>query len=126
MPSRERIQAVIREYLYLDGTPPANRTWEDELHALDLLLFGKHRYTALQVCQMIVGLRLLADHQGVYGDEIDWLTPGAKMTLRPLFKMSGFAPVARMAQEAFFRHQNTSRHVKPSWTSIGDILRGKA
>lgn len=102
------LMGVIRETFWIpDGTPP--KGWDDKREAdvLAMFLKGKRKFSPDALEQAIRGVRLLADCPGRYGDAVDWLSPGCKLTLRVLLKKSGVHDVLTLATQAYWKHANT-------------------
>lgn len=99
------LMPLVRRCLYVpDGKPPAN--WSDRQDGSILKELLKS-YRARDIEVAIEGLRLLAEHPGVFGDEVSWLRPGEKITLKALYNSrSGVLPMFERARQAYWKHAN--------------------
>jgi hypothetical protein len=107
-PTFGALMGLVREHLYVpDGKPPTD--WDESRDGSILKQILKQR-SADDVACAIEGLALLRDHPGLYADEVDWLQPGAKATLKALYNTrSGVLSTFELARQAYWKHANTRR-----------------
>lgn len=115
---------AIREHFYVpDGTPPAD--YDARRDASILAQLEKH-HTPAVIETAIVGLALLRDYPGKYGDEITWVRANEKLTLRALYHTrSGVRPVFGLACDAYWKREGVRDREstgKRTPTSLGQIL----
>lgn len=124
---------VIRERLWL-GKPPAfkdqqGHPWSEgrECTVIRQLLNRKHSVDDLR--ELIEGLVILRDYNGLYTDPVSWLSPACQISLRVLFKAaSGASPVVVLARTAFEKHQarRPKKQSSPEGVNAFDGLPGAA
>lgn len=106
-PEREELWTAIRTHLYSpDGTPPTG--WEESRDA-SILRALQAKHSASDILAAIEGVAVLRDFPGRYGDPVDWLKAGDKVTLRALYNTrSGVCPLFSLAVAACHRRANQS------------------
>lgn len=116
---------LVRKQLYVpDGAPPANWRIARDASILSAL---RRLHTDQDIEAAILGLGLLRDFPGVFGDPIDWLKPGEKATLRAIYyTKSGARQMFGRARDAYWRQVNTRPSNKdgPSAVHVSRALRG--
>lgn len=118
MPSQEPYRVLlplIREHLYPpDGKPPA--TW-DERREGSVIKQMLRFWNVSQIEVAILGLARLRDT-----GQIDWLKPGAKVTLRALYHTrSGVCQMFELATAEYWRVAKHRPKKRPD-RSVGEIL----
>lgn len=103
---REELWALVRAFLYVpDGKPPLD--W-DESRDGSILKALRRRHSVRDIAAAIEGVAVIRDYPGRYADEVEWLTPNSKATLRVLYNTSsGVLPMFSLATAAFWKRQNT-------------------
>lgn len=98
------LMPLVRRVLYVpDSRPPAG--WNERRDADIIRRLLRHR-TAAQLAVAIEGLAILRDEPGKYGEEVDWLQPGTKVTLRALYNSrSGVGQMFELATSAYWRRE---------------------
>jgi hypothetical protein len=106
-PERLDLIGLVRSHFYTpDGKCPTDWSEVRERSILTALLT---RYSPEDVATAVEGAALLRDYPGKYGDAIDWLRPGDKLTLRVLYNTrSGVRPLMGLAIDAANRAHNLS------------------
>jgi hypothetical protein len=96
------VMPLVRQHLRPpDGKPPAGWTDGQECTVVRAL---RHHRTLDELVAAIQGLALLRDYPGQWGDRLNWLAPGEKVTLRALYspKTATPVPLFNRAAAAYF------------------------
>jgi len=103
--NRARARHLIRTKLYTpDGTPPEG--WDEGRDGSILKRLRRH-YSWTQIFAAIEGLALVRDEPGRYADEVGWMRPGDKVTLKALYNTrSGVTTTWAIATQAFWKREN--------------------
>lgn len=106
-PAAPELMDLVRQYFYApDGTCPTDWSEVRERSVLSALMA---KYSTGDIADAIEGAAILRDYPGQYGERIDWLEKGVKLTLRALYNTrSGVRPLFGQAVEACHRKHNLS------------------
>jgi predicted ATP-grasp superfamily ATP-dependent carboligase len=89
----------------------------------------RRRYADRDIEVAIIGLSLLRDFPGVYGDPVEWLRNGGKVTLRALHNTrSGVLSMIERAKQAYWKQQNSRSKIQDrrNFERLGEVLRHTA
>lgn len=102
---------VIRDKLWPPHGKPTfsdqdGKPWSEARECTVIRQLLRRGHSVPDLLELVSGLAVLRDHNGLYADAVSWLSPGCQISLRVLFKaQSGAMPIVNLARTAFLKHQ---------------------